>query len=435
MKLSSLLIVLTSLAYMGCGGGGSDDSSTNATQDAVQDAADTVNDVADQVEDQVEDQQIEPKFAVDDISNGYYGLIYDQDGKELEIDKDQVLLMQDKLINDVLPNLDDEQQKTFSEAQTAFEALKESEDVDKVLFKNSLIDAMLSNADKSVQDKYFPSFRLFRHHTHLLYPISRLADYSWILEFLGQRSLLEHLILIPPQQQDSDDYIETCRDNDVPIPPDWGSSDWEYRGVAETDFLGSDRTEVWAYSDPAVPGACMALPRWRINEAAGINEVNLLGIICQSQTTGKACFWDNISKETGQRIRGGEDLTFKIADIHNGDMLGENCTQCHRGKNVFLIHPGTTIDISSDYDIDPNVRYQPVSSQGWTNPPAFAELGDGACASCHEIGDLSFSYCNMLLKKAANLTMPNADNPAGWVGDDSFYGTHIQAMIDDRCLP
>ncbi|WP_305815246.1 hypothetical protein [Photobacterium leiognathi] len=149
MKLSSLLIVLTSLAYMGCGGGGSDDSSTNATQDAVQDAADTVNDVADQVEDQVEDQQIEPKFAVDDISNGYYGLIYDQDGKELETDKDQVLLMQDKLINDVLPNLDDEQQKTFSEAQTAFRALKDSEDVDKVLFKNSLIDAMLSNADKS----------------------------------------------------------------------------------------------------------------------------------------------------------------------------------------------------------------------------------------------------------------------------------------------
>ncbi|WP_305844411.1 hypothetical protein [Photobacterium leiognathi] len=71
--------------------GGSDDSSTSATQDAVQDAADTVNDVADQVEDQVEDQQIEPKFAVDDISNGYYGLIYDQDGKELGDDKDQVL--------------------------------------------------------------------------------------------------------------------------------------------------------------------------------------------------------------------------------------------------------------------------------------------------------------------------------------------------------
>ncbi|MGD6739076.1 hypothetical protein ACP5PY_23175 [Photobacterium leiognathi subsp. mandapamensis] len=102
---------------------------------------------------------------------------------------------------------------------------------------------------------------------------------------------------------------------------------------------------------------------------------------------------------------------------------------------MFLIHPGTTINISSDYDIDPNIRYQPVSSQGSTNPPAFAELGDGACASCHEIGNLSFSYCNMLLKKAANLTMPNADNPAGSVGDDSFYGTHIQAMIDDRCLP
>ncbi|MGD6739602.1 hypothetical protein ACN08N_21750 [Photobacterium leiognathi subsp. mandapamensis] len=192
MKLSSLLIVLTLLAYMGCGGGGSDDSSTNVTQDTVQDAADTVNDVADQVEDQVEEQQIEPKFAVDDISNGYYGLIYDQDGKELEIDKDQVLLMQDKLINDVLPNLDDEQQKTFSEAQTAFEALKDSEDVDKVLFKNSLIDAMLSNSDKSVQDKYFPSFRLFRHHTHLLYPISRLWPRSFLFSFPNERATYDN---------------------------------------------------------------------------------------------------------------------------------------------------------------------------------------------------------------------------------------------------
>ncbi|MGD6739075.1 hypothetical protein ACP5PY_23170 [Photobacterium leiognathi subsp. mandapamensis] len=26
------------------------------------------------------------------------------------------------------------------------------------------------------------------------------------------------------------------------------------RGVAETDFLGSNSTEVWAYSNPAVPG-------------------------------------------------------------------------------------------------------------------------------------------------------------------------------------
>ena len=39
-------------------------------------------------------------------------------------------------------------------------------------------------------------------------------------------------------------------------------------------------------------------------------------------------------------------------------------------------------------------------------------------------------------RSASNQTMPGtaiSPDPAGWVGDDSFYGTHIQAMIDAGC--
>lgn len=432
MKYSTLFVLLASLAYVGCGGGSSDDTANTITVDKP--SADTPT-LDEQLPTTPESESVPtdepaPKFLISDISNGYYDKLYDANGNVLTIDKDQVLSMQDAFVNEVLTTLTDEQQKTFNESYKSFENLDEKNDVDKVLFSNSMIDAMLSSADKTTQDKYFPSFRLFRKHTHHLFPISRLGDFSWLLDFLNQRSWLTHIILIPPET--TDDYTATCRENDVPIPPDWGSDLWIHQGTATTDFLASRRTEVYAYEDPDVAGACMALPRWSLG-ASGSEYIQFLGIICQSKTTGKACFWDNISKETGTRITGDEDLTFKISDIQNGDNLAENCTECHRGKNVFLIHPDTPIDISDDYDIDPNVRYQPVSAQGWTNPPAFAELGDGACASCHEIGDLSFNYCNTVLRSAANQTMPSAALPAGWEGDETFYGTHIQAMIDAGC--
>lgn len=418
MKIKPLIVLISSLVLIACGGGDSD-SPTNNTPDL-------------QVEEQTE-PQAELKFKINDISEGYYGLLYDAGGKELNIEKDQVLLMQDSLIAEINEQLNTQQQDDFKELQTIFTDSKTASDIEQVLFKNTLLDAMISSLDPKIKNQYFPSFRLFRHHTHSLFPITRLTDYQWLLDLLSQRSLLDHLILIQPQE--TDDYIETCRDNDVPIPPDWGSTLWQYQGVATVDFLENDKTEVWAYKSTSVPGACIALPRWEIDPEEGINEISLLGIICQSQTTGKACFWDNLSKETGQRITGGTDLTFKISDIKNGNSLAENCTQCHRGKNVFLIHPNTAIDISADYDIDPNVRYQPVSTQAsWSNPPAHTELGGGTCASCHEIGALSSRYCG-ILRKAANQTMPTiADEPpVGWDPEAPIYGAHIQQMINDGC--
>ena len=413
------MVVISSLLFLGCGGDSNDD--TNTTVETPSDAA----------EDPQTTPQLEPIFKIDDISGGYYGLLYDAGGKALTIDKDQVLLMQDVLIDELNKNLTGEQQTQFKELKSIFTDVKQPSDVEKVLFQNVLLDAMISNVKPQLQEKYFPSFRLFRHHTHRLFPIPRLTDYQWILDLLKQRSLLSHLVLIPPQE--TDDYIETCRENDVPIPPAWGSDLWIHQGTATTDFLDSDRTEVYAYKNPTVPGACMALPRWKVNDTTGDEYIQFLGIICQSKTTGKACFWDNISNETGARITGGDDLVLNLTDIQNGNTLAEDCTGCHRGKNVFLIHPGTAIDISADHDIDPNVRYQPVSSQGWVNPPAYAERGDGACAGCHEIGELSFNYCTVLLKNAANKTMPSSADPANWVGDGTFYGTHIQAMIEERC--
>jgi hypothetical protein len=146
-----------------------------------------------------------------------------------------------------------------------------------------------------------------------------------------------------------------------------------------------------------VRGACIALPR-----GTGLPGT-LLGIICQSATTGQACFWDNKrADDPNQRPVGWANLRLSIADLADGSNLQDNCTNCHRGNNVFLIPPDdqtwakllrgpldgprtgtfiTKVEASSDKDQMGRPRYIPIAKLGWTNPPGNV---DGACGLCHE---------------------------------------------------
>lgn len=161
-------------------------------------------------------------------------------------------------------------------------------------------------------------------------------------------------------------YIQDCMTNNVPIPPDWPDARWVGHGRLNTTFVNVPNgvsTEVFTYESPGDQGRCYALPR---KNAEGGYEA--LGVICQSKETGKACFWDNIDA-LGIPITG-QDITFKIADVQNGYSLGENCTNCHRGRNVFMIHPETPLaDIR-----DRNPRA--------LQPHRTSELGKSAATLC-----------------------------------------------------
>lgn len=110
-------------------------------------------------------------------------------------------------------------------------------------------------------------------------------------------------------------------------------------------------------------------------------DISVLGIICQSRRTGKACFWDNIDISAERDAGGnfpritGEGVILRIAEIKNGSNLAENCTLCHRGSNAFLIHPNTVL--GTPLNRLPDVRYSPIGQPQWTNPPAFSPLGSG----------------------------------------------------------
>lgn len=221
-------------------------------------------------------------------------------------------------------------------------------------------------------------------------------------------------------------YIADCRANDVPIPPDWPTGGWENRGVLpfQFNFLSSGPdTEVWTYEAPGGQGLCYGLPR-----KTG-DFIDLLGIICQSKSTGKACFWDNRDATTGAQITG-VGITLRIAEIQGGDALMENCTNCHRGDNAFIIHPETPL--GKPVDRNPDVRYTPIGQATWSNPPAFSTKGSGACSGCHEIAALNPSICQFL-RQAADKTMPSTATPAKWTDPSPAYSAHISSMKMAMC--
>lgn len=228
-------------------------------------------------------------------------------------------------------------------------------------------------------------------------------------------------------------YIEKCRSEQVPIPPNFGDPKWVFQGrldpnfsfVAEEPGSSGSVAEVWTFADPNVPGLCVGLPR--INNATG--GIGLFGIICQSATTGKACFWDNkdrelnlLSPEASKRL--------KIAEVADGSILGENCTNCHRGKNVFVIHPRQAVDVRDEFETDHGAEwYEPISGQpSWGNPRPIEGLTE--CNGCHEmpevrennnspapLGRIS-AFCR-ILRQVVDKTMPPDGQPAGWVHPQS----------------
>ena len=230
---------------------------------------------------------------------------------------------------------------------------------------------------------------LMRRYTELtidprwvrIYPV-RLRD---ILRFVGP------WVIIQP----STDYVERCRADDVPIPPQWSEANpngWEYHGLLVQNLLQpGDDAHVWTWSDPHDRGGCVFLPR-------GTSGNGLAGTLCQSASTGKACIWDNLDRNTGA-VLGWRNVTLNVNQMQDADMLASNCTGCHRGNNAFLMSPDdptwakilrpvnqATVGANFTTNLDAGIaRYTMISNQaGWTNPSA------SQCIGCHERPSVGF---------------------------------------------
>ncbi|SFN40371.1 hypothetical protein SAMN05216386_0837 [Nitrosospira briensis] len=387
------------------------------------------------------------KITYFDIAHAYHGLLLDRQFREIKLSKAVIEQLQDSMIQSLtaMPEVSTEE----SDAKPYKQHRKTKPPLEK-----SYVKKVLSGFKFSDDQRILTKSLLIQKGIDVALPDEKLA-YQWRFDLIHERSLdflqldLRNLDIdfsrylnnyIDPRILAAllgslriDNFVETgymrtCRSNSVPIPPNWPDSGWVNRGTlpSEYAFAGSPsnpNSEVWTYVAPGNAGLCYALPRTNTSGSVG-----LLGIICQSQTTGKACFWDNLNATTGRRITG-RGIRLQINQLKDGSNLAENCTECHRGFNAFVVHPHTPL--GSPTNRDPSVRYTPIGQSTWANPPAFSELGAGACSGCHEIAEPTPRYCG-ILRQAADKTMPSAATPAGWNRPTAAYAAHI-SYLKTRC--
>ncbi len=179
------------------------------------------------------------------------------------------------------------------------------------------------------------------------------------------------------------------------------SADWQSKGRVAAEFTSDPVLDIRVYESTSPPGVCVALPR------GSAGSVNLVGVICQSKETGKACFWDNVSNETSARLTAARVEALDITKFQNGDQLVEDCTGCHRGENVYLVHD----ELEAIPLRDPDARYQPIPTgnnsggEFWSNPGRRRDndpeqrnlMREGGCGGCHTMPAMSQPYCNNVL--------------------------------------
>jgi hypothetical protein len=370
------------------------------------------------------------QYTYTDIAMSYHGVLLDKELNEITLDKAAIEHIEDSMIasltavDSLLGEVDWKPPLVQAEVDQILTGFDFTED-ERILTKLGIIQQGIEAALPDERAAYQPPFDFIAERLPGLVNDSVLEwrplyeRYLISIKFSEViRWIIDNRMIFNPTTQ----YMDSCRANSVPIPPDWPTGGWTNQGAlpVQYNFLASGaNTQVWTYQPPANAGICYALPRMTGNS------VSLLGIICQSQTTGKACFWDNIDAATGNRIMG-VGITLTIAELKDGSNLAENCTMCHRGYNAFIIHPNTPLGIPTNRN--PNVRYTPMGQSTWSNPPPLAAQGSGACASCHEIGAASSGFCS-ILSTAGRLTMPSHTAPAGWpAASSSPYAAHIATL-------
>lgn len=230
------------------------------------------------------------------------------------------------------------------------------------------------------------------------------------------------------------EYQAECLRQGVPTPPDWlpNSPDnkWVPNGRLKPDFIGNGKVgSVWYYVSDEPRGLCIALPR----ADAATGEIALLGIICQGNDTSRACFWDNDGAFGPEQAATITDNFEAAKELVNGP---DRCTDCHRGENVFIVHPNSALDIDIrvfgagwTFDRDESLLQakslvQPIVYGNWENELAdpFPEVAanETSCTTCHQEGEVggrlgafNSSYCAILWyalrsDNEADRTMPFA---------------------------
>jgi hypothetical protein len=262
------------------------------------------------------------------------------------------------------------------------------------------------------------------------------------------------------------DYVTECMANGVPIPPPIGQLDpqglrgWKSQGLIPKaeQFITNTQAEVMTYHSSSPEGLCIALPR---SSETDTRLIILDGVICLGKVSSKVCFWDNQMQRNAFTFRAGTKIPIgspNLAINPDGQYMaggaelldgsGGVCTDCHAGRNPYIIHAQLTpqfdpVNVLGRLNRPPlnlptfsDARYDPLVAAAWpqnrfSQPQSTVP---GVCSPCHrpklsvnvnlrggEFPRLSTNlsgYCDSVLtpavqgktKPAVKATMP-PDNP------------------------
>jgi hypothetical protein len=328
-----------------------------------------------------------------------HGMLFDKEMKEIKLGISSIKAIQDSMLAEIAKSEAkkpaDDSKATIEKAQKLLQS-NQLQQGEVVLLKSGIISGLLRNASVDLVSRYsWRNDALLSAYWNLNLDVAKQLRPE-IIELL--RQLRPPVIAGTPTR-----YMADCRTHRVPIPPDWAESGtaWVQQGTLTENLLQPGQyAAVWTFSDPSVRGACIALPRGSGGPGSPA------GIICQSATTGHACFWDNKLRGVDpEEFIGWSGQRLVITDLKDGSNLNSACTGCHRGNNVFLISPDdatwakvlrgplsgsstgtftTRVETSSD-NRGGHPRYIPITTlperPGWENTFAGAL---GCSGACHE---------------------------------------------------
>ena len=285
-------------------------------------------------------------------------------------------------------------------------------DTDRLRGKNNLLKQILSKKLTDHSDVRFP--RGVEKFNSLPDVVRRLADFANTTRASPATTTLSVTL------SGGAAYRAECLANKVPVPPDFGpGSAWQSQGIipkSELFIVRGNDAEVLTWTSETPKGMCVALPRYNVNDI-----VEADGVICVSQETSKACFWDN-------QVKDGDPFTFPRGSSQpfskwagGSDLrgaVGGVCSDCHAGENPYIIHGKVLSSLANSLSTTPPAWYDPIVRSGdempWPENPGPINAPT-PCAGCHDqeasgrLPKLSSGlagYCSAVLRSSIGALAP-----------------------------
>jgi hypothetical protein len=265
-----------------------------------------------------------------------HGVLFDIEGNRVKLSDEEAFALQEELLaaaredRGMARKLPEGAAERLAALAREFESLAgdEKDLLRRAALRHLEIRAYAWRLEDQVRSEY-----LWRADYILNAHIVRDRDFEILVPNQG---LLERLKVLIDLILGRTPYMGDCDRAGVPVPPDFATTGslWTHQGNLTTNMLSpGDAAQVWTWAQSSRRGACVALPR-----GTGAPGNGLAGIICQGAASGNACFWDNIDRTTGAPIPWA-GATLVIKELQDGTILAENCTNCHKGNNVYLLAP------------------------------------------------------------------------------------------------